>query len=155
MVPEQPDAPRGRPPVKAARTREGRWPIEPTSLAGRAIRWIPAVIEATLLFLLSSRPDLTFAQDPLLDLVVRKVGHAVAYGVLAVLVAWARNRGPDEERSVVLLLVAVYAITDEIHQSFVPGRSGAITDVLVDTAGAVAGLGLRALAARRRSPCRR
>lgn len=39
-----------------------------------------------------------------------------------------------------LLCTFFYAITDEIHQSFVPGRSGQITDVLIDTFGGLAGV---------------
>lgn len=39
-----------------------------------------------------------------------------------------------------ILFCVLYAISDEIHQYFVPGRSFQITDILVDTAGSVAGL---------------
>lgn len=39
-----------------------------------------------------------------------------------------------------VLCVACYAATDEVHQLFVPGRSGKVTDVLVDTTGAVLGI---------------
>ena len=34
----------------------------------------------------------------------------------------------------------LYACSDEIHQLFVPGRSGMFTDVLIDTGGAVTGM---------------
>lgn len=33
-------------------------------------------------------------------------------------------------------MASVYAISDELHQSFVPDRNPAITDVLIDSAGA-------------------
>ena len=39
-----------------------------------------------------------------------------------------------------VLISACYAATDEFHQLFVPGRSGEVRDVLVDTAGAVIGI---------------
>ena len=39
-----------------------------------------------------------------------------------------------------LALAAVYAVSDEIHQLFVPGRTGALRDVLIDTAGAMCGI---------------
>ena len=38
------------------------------------------------------------------------------------------------------LIAAGYAATDEFHQLFVPGRSGQISDVLLDSAGALAGV---------------
>ena len=34
----------------------------------------------------------------------------------------------------------IYAITDEFHQSFVPGRGPSVTDVCIDTAGVFAGI---------------
>jgi VanZ family protein len=37
-----------------------------------------------------------------------------------------------------ILLVAAYASLDEFHQLFVPGRTAAVTDVLLDTAGGAA-----------------
>ena len=41
-----------------------------------------------------------------------------------------------------MLTAALYAATDEVHQLFVPGRSGQVSDVLLDSAGAIAGLAL-------------
>ncbi|HJA34824.1 MAG TPA: VanZ family protein [Candidatus Mediterraneibacter merdigallinarum] len=38
------------------------------------------------------------------------------------------------------LTAALYAATDEVHQLFVPGRSGQISDVILDSAGALAGV---------------
>jgi len=39
-----------------------------------------------------------------------------------------------------IILVAIYGVTDEFHQSFTPGRTPMATDVLYDTAGALLGL---------------
>lgn len=39
-----------------------------------------------------------------------------------------------------------YAATDEFHQIFVPGRAGMVTDVMIDSSGALAGILLAALA---------
>ena len=36
-----------------------------------------------------------------------------------------------------LLISFIYACSDEIHQLFIPGRSGQFTDVLIDTSGAL------------------
>ena len=52
------------------------------------------------------------------------------------------------------MITTAYAATDEMHQLFVPGRSGQVSDVLLDSAGAIAGLallgGIRFLVQRRR-----
>lgn len=39
-----------------------------------------------------------------------------------------------------LLICVLYAISDEVHQKFIPGRSGEVRDVIIDTAGASVGI---------------
>ena len=96
---------------------------------------------------------LPFLSDAVVDAVifyVRKTGHVTEYGVLALLF-WRALRKPvvNDPRAwnwrlfrVVLLLCAVYAATDEWHQSFVPSREAKVHDVVLDTGGAAAALGL-------------
>lgn len=69
---------------------------------------------------------------------VRKAAHMSEYAVLALLIFQAltafdrkKNRG-----CMALGITAAYAVTDEFHQLFVPGRAGRVTDVLIDSAGA-------------------
>ncbi|MCH7552904.1 MAG: VanZ family protein [Chloroflexi bacterium] len=76
------------------------------------------------------------------ELFVRKFGHAIVFGILAILLRGAagfRGRG-FLEGVAALAATAVYAASDEFHQSFTPGRSGNLTDVLIDTGGAAAAL---------------
>ncbi len=49
-----------------------------------------------------------------------------------------------------MVIAVAYSITDEYHQTFVDGRVGAVTDVLIDAAGAVSAAALILLARRRR-----
>lgn len=78
-----------------------------------------------------------------IDHPVRKTAHATEYAVLAVFWYQAlpgiRDRRKYRFRAS-LLICAAYAATDEFHQLFVPGRAGRVTDVLIDSAGAAAGL---------------
>lgn len=85
------------------------------------------------------------------QILVRKGGHVTEYAVLAILACRALARmqaGPGGNGDTpprrpwlaALLLSAAYAATDEYHQSFVATRAGQVTDVLIDTAGAAAGL---------------
>ena len=78
--------------------------------------------------------------------VIRKLAHMIEYAILSVSVAYAleiQYRFEPTKRSWLirmagtLLLCFVYAITDEIHQLFVPGRHGAVRDVLIDSLGAL------------------
>lgn len=54
-------------------------------------------------------------------------------GAGAAVVGWRHAAGA-------FLISAAYAVTDEVHQSFVPGRGGAVTDVLIDASGAALGI---------------
>lgn len=68
---------------------------------------------------------------------VRKAAHMTEYGVLALCFFWALySYGIRWGRLLSLLLAALYACTDEFHQTFVPGRDGSPRDVFIDTAGA-------------------
>ncbi|MCA9806085.1 MAG: VanZ family protein [Cyanobacteria bacterium HKST-UBA02] len=79
-----------------------------------------------------------------LNVPVRKLGHLTEYFVLFLLVHWAmiapQNPGAEKHgRAKFFIIPAVisvlYAISDEFHQNFVPGRSASISDVLVDATG--------------------
>ena len=74
--------------------------------------------------------------------IVRKISHGLEYGVLAVLVSFHLWVWSIKKRKLfigAILISGIYAMTDEFHQLFVAGRSGQITDVMIDTTGAVIG----------------
>jgi VanZ family protein len=91
-----------------------------------------------LIFGLSSVPDLRIAPEPVLDFVVRKLGHAGVYAILAILLGLGLPDGPRTGPLAVGLAVA-YAASDEFHQAFVPGRGPSVVDVGIDAIGAIAG----------------
>jgi VanZ family protein len=96
--------------------------------------WLPVVAWAALIFTLSSIPDLGTGLGGW-DLLLRKLAHAAEYAVLGLLLLRALGR----ELPAVAIGIA-YAVTDEVHQSFVEGRHGAVYDVLVDAAGVLIGV---------------
>lgn len=76
---------------------------------------------------------------------VRKGAHMTEYAVLAILLyLWLERWRLSRLRMACMAaaLATLYACSDEIHQLFVAGRAGMVSDVLVDSAGAVAGLAL-------------
>lgn len=79
----------------------------------------------------------------LLEHYVRKAAHVTEYFLLAVTIAFPlyvyRVRGWKLVLSAGLFCMG-FAGLDEWHQSFVPGRSPAFRDVLIDTAGSLAGI---------------
>jgi len=62
--------------------------------------------------------------------------------ILAILFLRTRKERGSSGRSALyaLLFVFLYASSDEFHQSFIPGRGPAFTDVLIDTAGGLTGI---------------
>jgi VanZ family protein len=72
---------------------------------------------------------------------LRKVGHLVEFGVLAIL--WYRALVPQAHAiPLAFILATAYAGVDEVHQALVPSRVPAVTDVMVDSLGALLGLAL-------------
>lgn len=72
---------------------------------------------------------------------IRKCGHFVEYFILSLLVLRGIRAGRRDARIAwalaAIAIVACYASLDEFHQIFVPGRTPAITDVLLDTIGGI------------------
>jgi len=98
--------------------------------------WLPVVAWAALIFTLSAIPGLGTGLGTW-DLVLRKLAHATEYAVLGVLLLRATGR-----MSVAFVLGTLYAVTDELHQSFVAGRHASPLDVAIDAAGVAVGLAL-------------
>ena len=83
-----------------------------------------------------------------IDFAVRKSAHACEYAALSVLFFVNYKKKSRKIKQIVgmsALNTALYAVTDEIHQLFVPGRSGQITDVILDSCGGLIGAVLSAI----------
>ena len=74
--------------------------------------------------------------------VVRKGAHFSEYAVLAILIANALRVCGKLRWFLPVVLSGAYALTDEIHQYFVPGRACSLLDVGIDTCGALFGTAL-------------
>jgi VanZ family protein len=101
--------------------------------ATRLNLWLPVVFWAGVIFTLSAIPGLGTGLGGW-DVVLRKLAHLAEYAVLGALLYRAVRREP-----LAALIGSAYAVTDEIHQTFVGGRHGSPVDWLLDTAGVVAG----------------
>lgn len=126
-------------------------------------RWIPVVLWMSLIFILSHQDAtrssqlsgglMTAVMDALaglfkgisiqpetLHFILRKGAHFTAYLVLGLLAAYAQEPKRRKEWLWTLIICIVYAVSDEYHQTFIPGRSGELRDVLIDSAGSFTGL---------------
>jgi VanZ family protein len=115
--------------------------------------WIPVILWGALIFTLSTSafsaantskvidpilrwmiPGITAASVDLCHMLVRKAAHFTEYGILF----WLLVRGPMADRPyLALMLCVIYALTDEGHQIFVPGRTASLYDVALDSTGAL------------------
>lgn len=77
------------------------------------------------------------------DYFIRKFAHFTEYMILGILIYIASSKNGIPKNNKVLwciLFCALYAITDEIHQAFVPGRGPKVSDVLIDSFGSITGI---------------
>lgn len=115
---------------------------ESAQLSGRRLRaWAAAIGWMVVIFFFSSQPDPDPVRFGSYRLGIHKVAHFLEYAVLALLLvrgSWHARFRPAWWWA--LTFAVGYAIVDEIHQSFVPGRTPAALDVGIDAAGALAGL---------------
>ena len=89
---------------------------------------------------------LSDAQMDRIDFAVRKAAHITEYTILGLLLYRAlrggRSRFRHRDAALTLLFGVLYAVSDEIHQSFVPGRWAVPEDVVIDAGGVIFGLAL-------------
>jgi VanZ family protein len=88
-------------------------------------------------------PDISDAAVASIQLVVRKCAHLTEYAILAALLFRAFRESQPRvgfALAISFLIAAVFAALDEFHQSFVASRTGTPWDVLIDCAGALAGV---------------
>lgn len=75
----------------------------------------------------------------MLHILIRKCAHMTEYALLSITAIWALY---GIKRKIIFgyVIAVIYAVTDELHQLYVPGRSGNITDVFIDAFGALIGI---------------
>jgi VanZ family protein len=137
--------------------------------------WMPAILWMVLIFvgstdMLSAEhtsrflvpffrwldPEISLAALAEIQFAVRKLGHFTEYAVLAMLLWRALRLGSAWTTRMSILFVitllscAVFAASDEFHQSLVPSRTASSIDVMIDVCGALLGLGICVLFARRK-----
>ncbi len=104
--------------------------------------YVPPLIWAGLIFFLSAQTTLPGASYPLLDYIFKQSAHIFVYAVLHFLIWRAiRVAVPTHTKTKLLIipifLAAIYALTDELHQSFIPGREATLVDIGFDFVGII------------------
>lgn len=105
------------------------------SRRGFNIYWIISFLYMGLIFLFSSfPPPMGPPSFPFDD----KLAHLLAYGLLASLIYFAREKSRATFHPIFIpfLIAFLYGLSDEIHQYFVPGREADVFDALANAVGA-------------------
>lgn len=130
--------------MRPRRDQSGR----PSPLLDRLFRWGPVLLWMGGIFLFSSRPNpLGPVSRSKWSDVVGQAAHVGEYGGLAALVYRALSRSEAGLRAALISLGVTlgYAVLDEMHQGFVPGRELSPIDVGCDAVGAIMALGVIAV----------
>lgn len=96
--------------------------------------WAPPLLLMVVIFSLSAQPSLPKAPGPWLDTLLKKLTHVGVYLLLFLLLvrAWGRGRIGGTTLDASLVTTIAYGLSDEWHQSFVPGRHANWYDVVID-----------------------
>ncbi|MBI4300266.1 MAG: VanZ family protein [Chloroflexi bacterium] len=101
---------------------------EPRKAPRPALRWLLVLAWMGLIFYVSSRSQLPTGHGALGE-AVSFGGHLSEYAILGGLLRWALSARAG---LLTLAIAVLYALSDEFHQSFVPGRNASALDFLVD-----------------------
>jgi VanZ family protein len=96
-----------------------------------------------LIFILSAQPGLRVTEDASVDRPIRTIAHLGTFGLLGALLFRAfltGRRRPARAAAYAAIVAVIYAVSDELHQAFVPDRTGRAQDVVVDAIGAAVGI---------------
>jgi len=94
-------------------------------------KWLPAILWAAAIFTLSSIEQIKVSHFFAWDFALKKLAHISEYAILFTLVLRATNRNWIQS----FIITMAYAVSDEFHQSFVPGRSPTVIDLGLDLSG--------------------
>ena len=136
---------------------------------GRLSRYVPLILWMAVIFFASTGefsaantglligpllrwlfPNISVERIALVHFLLRKCGHFSGYFLLGLLATRAFITSTHARLRLnwflaALVLVCLYALSDEYHQSFVPSRTGSIYDSLIDITGGLSAIALAAL----------
>lgn len=99
-------------------------------------RWLPLLTAMGAIFFVSHQPAAELPDFGFWDVSLKKLGHFLAYALLAIL-ALRAVWGWKRPYLIAALIVFLFSLSDEYHQTFIPGRNGTFLDVIIDIAGAM------------------
>ena len=101
----------------------------------KLIRWLPALIIMGIIFLVSGTPSHKLPNFGSMETNVEMAGHLLGYALLSRAFLFGLNNRDWKSLCTAAILAMLYGVSDEIHQSFVPGRVASIADLGIDLVG--------------------
>lgn len=94
--------------------------------------YLAVLVWCGLIFILSNSPRITTVDSQVIDFALKKIAHFIEYFILGMLTYRATNN--------ILISISfciLFAVSDEFHQSFIPGREPRVRDVIIDSFGSI------------------
>lgn len=110
-----------------------------TKIIKQIYAWLPVILWAALIFHFSSGTIPIASTVYWKDFAVKKTGHVLLFGAMAILVyrALRMNKVGKKKAAIwAVILATFYGGTDEFHQMFTQGREARVRDVFIDCGGA-------------------
>lgn len=101
----------------------------------KIIKFIPSLIWMIIIFYFSSRSTAGIGTNSTNRFLILKSFHLIEYATLAVLLSWAILK-----KKWIIIIAYLYAVSDEIHQSLIPGRTSRFRDTIIDLVGILLGI---------------
>ena len=105
-------------------------------------QWLPAFLMMVAIFYFSAIPAQEMPKFGSWDTLFKKSGHLLGYAILAAAYLRGMHSLGWRAVSIAFIFAILYAVMDEFHQSFIPGRTSTFMDVGIDTIGSSLGLGV-------------
>jgi len=104
------------------------------------VNWAPVVATMILIFILSSRQRVTVSESFTINFLFFKSLHIIEYAFLNLLIIRGVYKSTKKWRIKKIIFLSstlslLYAISDEVHQTYVPTRNGTVIDVFIDSIG--------------------
>ena len=95
-------------------------------------RWLPVFLWAAVIFFFSSLAQIKVSEFFVWYFIAKKIAHILEYAILFTLILQATRKN----WVLTFFVTMLYAVSDEFHQSFVPGRTSTFYDLGFDLSGA-------------------
>lgn len=101
----------------------------------KIVLFIPSILWMAIIFYFSNRSTTGIGHGETQRFFILKSFHLIEYAILAILLFWGFKKYKYS-----IIFAYLFAVSDEIHQRFIPGRTGRPRDTFIDLLGILIGI---------------